>query len=160
MNRALVEAEKNINNVMVKNSTFIFDITSKGMRHLMYTFFFFLMMQFTSYGQGVNITEHGSIRSLMNNYIFNNKEAVTVDGWRIQIITTSDRRRMEKALVKFQRMYPDMIADWSHRNPNYQVKVGAFRDKLDYQGFLLKVKQDFPSALPVREQLRKEELLR
>lgn len=145
---------------MVKNSNTYYTMLLKRILTIMGVLFFLCSVQFSAFGQGVRITEHGSIRSLMNNYVIKNKETASVQGWRIQIVTTSDRRKMEKALVKFQRMYPDMIADWTHLNPNYQVKVGAFRDKLDYQGFLLKVKQDFPSALPVKAQLRKEELLR
>lgn len=110
--------------------------------------------------QGMSITEHGNVRSLMNTYIYKNKEQAFVKGWRIQIITTSDRREMEKAQAEFGNLYPDMVTDWQHRSPYYMLKTGAFRDKLDYQGFLLEVKQNFPSATPVLEQLRKEELLR
>lgn len=149
--------------VVVRNTNSVTEKT-KTMKKLSFIIFLALGCLFISLpeatGQGINIREHGNTRSLMNTYIYKNKEQAYVKGWRIQIITTSDRREMERAQAKFGNLYPDMVTDWQHRSPYYMLKTGAFRDKLDYQGFLLEVKENFPSATPVLEQLRKEELLR
>lgn len=152
----LVRAEvvRNTNSVMVK------DNIMKGFTTLLLLLGVLLFTIPEAVAQGVSIREHGNVRSLMNTYTYKNKEQAYVKGWRIQIITTSDRREMERAQTEFGNLYPDMVTDWQHRSPYYMLKTGAFRDKLDYQGFLLEVKENFPSATPVLEQLRKDELLR
>ena len=120
-----------------------------------------LFIGFFAQAQGkIVINEASGIRYLVDNYVRINKGNPYIQGWRIQIITTDDRRKMENAMGKFRSLYPDMISDWEHRSPYYLVKVGAFRDKLDYQKFLLEIKQDFPSSIPIIEKVRKEELLR
>jgi len=83
-----------------------------------------------------------------------------ISGYRVKIIATDDRLKMENALAKFQRLYPHIRADWKHEVPYYQVSVGAFKEKLDYQGFLIEVKRDFPGSIPVVADIYKEELLK
>lgn len=110
--------------------------------------------------QGIQVTEHGSIRSVMNQYISQNQNNTMVEGWRIQIISTDDRRKMESFKSKFESMFPGMYINWEHRNPWYLVKVGAFRTKLDLQGFIQELKDDFPQAIPIKDQVSKAELIR
>ena len=110
-------------------------------------------------GQGIQITEHGSIRTIMNQYISQNQNNPMVEGWRIQIISTDDRRKMEAFKAKFGGMYPGMYINWEHRNPWYLVKVGAFKTKLELQGFIQDLKDEFPQAIPIKDQVSKACLL-
>lgn len=114
----------------------------------------------SGFAQGSSVVEHDNISTLMQKFREQNNESVYVKGWRIQIVTTDDRRKMEGDKARFERMYPSINTNWEHKAPYYVVCVGAFRDKRDFQGFLLEVKQDFPSAFPVIDDIRKEELIR
>lgn len=111
-------------------------------------------------GQGIQITEHGGIRTVMDKYINQNKSNPMVEGWRIQIISTDDRRKMESFKQKFEMAYPGMYLEWEHRNPWYLVKVGAFKTKLELQAFIQELKDDFPQAIPIKDQVSKAELIR
>jgi len=113
-----------------------------------------------SIAQGIQVTEHGNIRTVMDQYINQNKTDPTVEGWRIQIISTDDRRKMESFKEKFEQAYPGMFLEWEHRNPWYLVKVGAFKTKLELQAFIQELKDDFPQAIPIKDQVRKAELIR
>lgn len=110
--------------------------------------------------QGIQITEHGNIRTVMDQYINQNRGNATVEGWRIQIISTDDRRKMESYKEKFESAYPGMYLEWEHRNPWYLVKVGAFKTKLELQAFIQELKDDFPQAIPIKDQVSKAELIR
>ena len=110
--------------------------------------------------QGIQVTEHGSIRTVMDQYINQNRSNPKVEGWRIQIISTDDRRKMESFKEKFEQSYPGMFLEWEHRNPWYLVKVGAFKTKLELQAFIQELKDDFPQAIPVKDQVSKAELIR
>lgn len=82
-----------------------------------------------------------------------------VDGWRIQIITTDDRRKMEAAKSKFETMYPEIFLKWEHIVPYYKIKIGAYKTKLDLQAFLQELREEFSSAFPIPDMVKKAELV-
>ncbi len=108
----------------------------------------------------VQIQEEESIRRFMLDYERVNAENSKQKAWKIQIIATNDRRKMEEAISKFERYFPDHETNWSHENPYYKVKVGAFETKEDLYSFLLTVKEHFRGAIPVVENIEKAELVR
>jgi len=95
----------------------------------------------------------------MNDYKRINAENPRQKAWKIQIIATNDRRKMEDAISKFSKYFPEHEPNWSHENPYYKVKVGAFETKEDLYSFLLSVKQHFSGAIPVVEEISKSELV-
>jgi hypothetical protein len=109
--------------------------------------------------QHVTVSEDAAVQQLMEQYVEQSKAVETMRGWRIQIITTDDRRKMEAARSKFVAMHPGMYMEWDHIVPYYKVKVGAYREKLDLQSFLVELRSDFPSALPIQDEVRKTELV-
>lgn len=129
------------------------------MKSITFSLFITIITISATFAQGVRITEHDGIQSLLSSYVQYHKQNDVVKGYRVQIITTDDRRTMENVLHKFRNLYPEINADWEHKVPYYVVKVGAFKEKLDYQGFLLEIKRDFPKAIPVGADIREEELL-
>ena len=107
----------------------------------------------------INITEEATVSRLMDTYVMYNRSSDYVQGWKIQLVTTNDRRKMEATRSKFGSYYPNIVPAWKHVAPYYSVQVGAFRTKLELQGFLLQLKKDFPNAIPIRAKIRKSELL-
>jgi hypothetical protein len=110
------------------------------------------------FGQ-VSIKEEDKISRLMDSYTNQSKSKDFIQAWRIQLVTTNDRRKMENVRGKFGTLYPGYKISWKHVSPYYHVQVGAYRTKLELQGFLLQLKQDFPNAIPVMDKIRKTELL-
>lgn len=110
--------------------------------------------------QEVIITEEPSISALMEKFIEWNAEKDYIDGWRIQIINTDDRRLMEKTIASFKNRYPYIgNVNWEQVSPYYKVKVGSFGSKIKAQAFLSEVRQYFPSAITVWEKIKEKELL-
>ena len=56
--------------------------------------------------QSIYVNEEPAIKKLYSNFIRWNKEKEFVNGWRIQIINTDDRRKMEKAISSFRYHFP------------------------------------------------------
>ncbi len=107
----------------------------------------------------VVFSEDANVSSLMSRYRSQHQQQITQKAWRIQVVTTNDRRNMEAALAKLSQMYPQLDPSWTHASPYYQVKVGAFEEKDDLQNLLLTLKRDFPSAIPVMDDIEKTKLL-
>jgi len=113
----------------------------------------------TAFSQVV-INEPIEIKNVMDAYTQLSNSREYVDGWRIQIINTDDRRLMETARSKFASRYPYLKMTWEHVQPYYRVQVGAYKSKLELESFLRELKSDFPRAIPVRDKVNKSELLR
>lgn len=141
------EVEKNINNVM----------ESKLLKALLIPALF-LFGFFNLSGQ-VTITEEPSIIRLMQVYKSKNAQNPVARAWRIQIITTSNRREMETAYQKFERLYPSVNYEWEHDPPYYKVKAGAFEKKEDLEAILLELKKEFPLSIPVQDDIAKKDLI-
>lgn len=111
-------------------------------------------------GQG-NVTVEASpaIDQMMEKFTSTNRAEQSIKGWRIQIITTDDRRKMEAARGKFSGLYPDVDVQWKHVAPYYRVKVGAYENKMQLMGFLIELKKDFPGVIPVMDNIKKSELV-
>lgn len=111
-------------------------------------------------GQNIQINEDPDIMKMMEKYVNWEKEETQVSGWRIQIINTDDRRKMEKALSDFRYHYPNVkYTNWKQVSPYYKVIIGAYESKLDVLAFLHEIKNRFPSAIPVIEKINERELL-
>ena len=100
-----------------------------------------------------------SIQYMMTRWIEKNKINTTTKAWRVQILSTDDRRKMEQTQTKFQQLYPDIPLSWKHVSPYYQIRVGAFRSKTELFGLLTLLKNDFPSSTPVLDDIEKLDLI-
>jgi len=107
----------------------------------------------------VLVTEEAAITELMEVYKSENNKTKFVRAWRIQILTTNDRREMEQGIKRFNLLYPHLDYSWEHNPPYYQVRVGAYELKPDLEATLLELKRDFPAALPVQDEMEKKEIL-
>jgi SPOR domain len=101
--------------------------------------------------QNVTIKEDFPISKMMDAFVAKNKSTYKIEGWRIQILATTDRRKMEEAKAKFLANYPDISIDWTHSKPYYRLRAGAFTSKLDAVRLLHKLKEDYPSAYPAKD---------
>ena len=104
------------------------------------------------------IEESPNVKVLMENFIKIGKEEPYIDGWRIKLISTTDRRALENARWLFENKYPDMVYSLSHEAPYYSMKVGAYETRFDVEPHLVSFKEDFPLAIPFRDRIMKTEL--
>lgn len=123
---------------------------------------FFLITLFSGFGLSAQVTinEEPGISEVMQKYVTENRQNQTVRAWRIQILTTNDRREMEVGIKKFELLYPDVQYSWEHNPPYYQVRIGAYELREDLEATLLMLKNDFPSSLPVQAEMEKTDLLK
>lgn len=128
------------------------------MKYVVILICFFFCYQMNGQGE-VNVNTSATITQMMDQFTSTNKAEKTIKGWRIQIITTNDRRKMETARSKFASMHPGIEVKWNHVAPYYRVKVGAYENKMQLMGFLLKLKNSFPGVIPVMDNIKKSELV-
>lgn len=109
-------------------------------------------------GQTVKIDEQGNVTRLMSEYEQRNRAQETIQGYRIQLIATTDRRLMESTKTKFNGLFPYLKSRWNHKAPYYQVQAGAFTSKQEALPELGRVKKRFPKAYLIVDRLSFEEV--
>ena len=119
----------------------------------------FVVPSILSAQQTMDVETPESIQFMLTRWIDKNKTNTTTKAWRIQILSTDDRRKMEQTRTKFEQLYPSIPMSWKHVSPYYQVRVGAFKDKTDLFGLLSTLRVDFPSATPVLDDIEKLDLI-
>lgn len=106
----------------------------------------------------VNFSEPPEVRSLMHAYVTNNRAVKDVQGWRIQIVATTDRRLMESNKQEFEKQFPDIPSSWTHNAPYYKFQAGAYSSKNEALPELMTIKEEFPKAYLVVDRISYDEL--
>jgi hypothetical protein len=120
------------------------------MRNLVFIVCLLLWSQLAN-AQKIAITEEPVISQMMKKFVEVNKQKKSISGWRIQISSTTDRRMMEDVVKRFQQSYAHIPVSWIHAKPYYQVRVGAFKTKLESLRLLSLIKAEYPEAYPVMD---------
>lgn len=102
------------------------------------------------FAQEVQLNEDPKVSQLVRNWTNSNRSNPRVNGWRVQIMATTDREQVEDARNRFRTQYPDVPAEWAHEKPYYKLRVGAFRNKLEAQAFLATL-TDYAGAYPAKD---------
>ncbi len=112
---------------------------------------FFALMSIMLNAQSVYISEDPLVTRMIQQYVEINRSTEAVSGWRIQLMATTDRSKMEKAKKEFLQKYPQINIDWIHSKPYYKLRAGAFATKLEATALLYIIKKDYPSAYPAKD---------
>lgn len=101
--------------------------------------------------QNVIVNASSEVTTLMDRYGAENRMSEFVEGWRIQIVSSTDRRKIEEVKTSFMQKFPNIPIKMEHTPPYYKIKAGAFTNKLDAMGLLYTIKQEVPGAYPTKD---------
>ena len=74
-------------------------------------------------------------------------------GYRVQVFYGSDRREVFSQQAKFNGLYPSQNTYITYKQPNYYLRVGDFRTRLDAQRFMNELRSEFPTLFIFREKI-------
>jgi hypothetical protein len=101
----------------------------------------------------LNIVENPAIDSLINRYILYNSKINGMEGFRIQVYSSSDKNAREesgKVRAEFMSKFPDIISYASFEKPGYyKIRAGDFRSRVQGTRYLLMVRRAFRDAILV-----------
>ncbi|RME92315.1 MAG: SPOR domain-containing protein [Bacteroidetes bacterium] len=108
----------------------------------------------------INVSADPIIEEMIEQFTINNKAQSTVPGWRVQILATTDRQRLESVMQSFKYHYPNIPVDWEHDRPYYKLQAGAFKTKLDALRLKHILSREYEGLYLVRDdKINKNELL-
>ena len=72
-----------------------------------------------------------------------------VQGFRIQVINSTDRSKVFAAKAKVYEQFPDWKSYLLYQSPNYKLRVGNFKTQEEAQDAMKQLSRIFPSGLYV-----------
>lgn len=108
------------------------------------------------YAQG-EVTIHKDNR--INNLVKKKSEVIPpatspqIDGYRLQLFFDSDKQKIDKARISFLAQFPKVETYVTYSAPNYFLRVGDFRTKLEAEKIKSEVEQEFPTSFVLKEKI-------
>lgn len=102
------------------------------------------------WAQEVQLNEDPKVTQVMKAWINTNRTQPGMEGWRVQIMASTDRIQVEQGRSKFRNEYPDVVANWIQEQPYYKLRVGAFRNKQEALAFISQL-TGWPGAYPAKD---------
>ncbi len=82
-----------------------------------------------------------------------------VEGWRVQILATTDRQQLETTETQFKASYPSVPVDWVHNTPYYKLRAGAFFTRREADRLRQTLSREFEGVYLVKDEVTETELL-
>ena len=112
---------------------------------------FFLTLALGSQAQSVQVNMDPAVEKLLSNWTNQNRSNPRMEGWRVQILSSTDRQQVEAGKAQFVSLYPGILATWVHEKPYYKLRVGVFRSQQEAMGFMQEIKDNYSGAYAVKD---------
>jgi len=100
----------------------------------------------------VEIVQEYKVQELLNKHIEINSKA-PIKGYRVKIHFGADKNRAKEIKGTFLTKFPGVAAYEKYDQPNFNIRVGDFRTKLEAYKFLKAVQIEFPTAFLVQDEI-------
>lgn len=102
------------------------------------------------------ISQDQRIDLLLEAHRANNRQQRGMQGFRIQIYTDSGNRsklRTDRAKAEFDERFPGLRSYISYDEPNYKIRIGDFRSRIDAMKILQRISSQYPGAFIVVDRI-------
>jgi hypothetical protein len=103
------------------------------------------------------------VERLMKLMISVNKQGYAFPGYRVQILSTSASRlnvdSLQRYACQFEGQFPGTRAYLQYIDPDFKIRVGNFKTKIEAIPLLKKIRKKYPSSYIVRETIHLKDLL-
>ena len=83
-----------------------------------------------------------------------NSSKQSMPGYRIQIYFGPQRPKANELRARFNARFPELNAIVSYHQPNFKVRAGDFRTRMEAQSKLEIIEKEFPGAFVVPDEIK------
>ena len=107
-----------------------------------------------SYAQYSLSTQDSMVRLLVNRHVALGQAKKTMPGYRVQIHFGSQRAKANEVKADFLKIYTNMGAYLVYHQPNFKIRVGDFKTRLEAMKFLKEIQPLYSTAFLVKDDVR------
>ena len=125
---------------------------------LLALFFFFFALNYAQKNVSYNMEK--GINVLEQQYVEAWRRIKKIDGFRIQITSFSgvnSKTSIENTAEQFKQQFPEIPCYTTYSEPNFRLRVGNFRTKIEAYKALQKIALFFPGAFVLKDQVEFKE---
>ncbi len=126
---------------------------------------FFVLFSFAKTGNGqekttynsdssIIITKDARLDELIEKQRRQNLSNQTMHGFRIQIYFGGNRQKASEVKIDFNSKYADIPSYLTYQQPNFKVRVGDYRNRLEAQKFLREIEGLYPTSFIVSDDVK------
>lgn len=78
---------------------------------------------------------------------------LSVQGYRIQLTTSSNRKSVLDMKAQFSMLFPDTKAYIEYQQPTFKLRVGDFESRISAYAFQQEILNSFPNAFIVQDNI-------
>ena len=132
----------------------------KKFKYLLFysTLFFLFFSGYLGFSQSktgkVEVVADGKVAVLLDKHLEINKTKKYIQGFRIHIFSESGSNSKSAAMevrAKFLAKFPNVEAYIVFMEPNYKIRVGNFRTRMNARGFLKEIIGEYPNAYVIKD---------
>jgi hypothetical protein len=101
----------------------------------------------------VKLISDPKLDSLVSKNIEINKSQQTIDGYRIQLFSGSERNNANALRTRFKTDYPDENVYLIYQQPYFKLRVGDYRNLIEAQEMYLQLQKTFDQLLIVPDKI-------
>lgn len=111
------------------------------------------LMQAQAQRKNIVVERDEDLDSLIYQHAENNKSRNTLDGFRIQLFSGSERNNANQLKAQFLRQYPEVPVYLSYQQPFFKLRAGDFRTRTEAQNLYHKLLKDYGEVLIVPDKI-------
>ena len=102
------------------------------------------------FSQGnITIHQNPAIQKLIERHVELNATIKRLQGWRIQLISNSDRETVNQVKANFLQNHPNVKTYLTYQQPYFKLRIGDFADKNDAYQLMKEINPDFKGIFVV-----------
>jgi len=121
---------------------------------LLLTVFLFLFSVQISAQEYSTVHQDESLKNLIEKYRSYQQKVDVAEGYRIQITYTTDRDEAYKSKAQLYKEFDAANSYIDYEQPNYKLRVGDFKTRLEATAFLQQVISLYPGAFIVKDRVK------
>ena len=102
----------------------------------------------------VLITKDSRVDDLIKKQKEVNLQKQTIPGYRIQIFFGTNRPKAMEVKIDFANKHPEMSSYITYQQPNFKVRVGDFRTRLEAQKFLKGIQGQYTTSFIIPDDIK------
>jgi hypothetical protein len=110
---------------------------------------FCVLQTSASFAQQIELNETVAIKEMAEAWHAQNRTTTRLEGWRIQLASSTDRFEVQAAKERFVAAHPSISVDWYQEKPYYKLKAGAFKHSWEARRLIGQLTSEFQGAYPV-----------
>lgn len=106
----------------------------------------------------INVNCDPQVENMMQVFKNANVKETKIEGYRIQIVQTSDRDKVRKLKTELLQDFPDMRVYETYEAPFFKLRTGNFTSRYEAYQVLVQLKEKFNGIFIVPDDIKESEL--